>query len=54
MCATKNLSLPIPAKPSARWNRSAFVMGLLLVVEAFRDALAMRRTAQTRVFLGDE
>ena len=56
MCANQTYSstLATPAPALGRWNRSGFMKAVIVVVEAFQEALDMRRAAQRRCFLGDE
>ena len=37
-----------------RWKRPGFVTAVILVIEAFQEALDMRRAAQKRYPLSDE
>lgn len=53
MCANRTASLGFTA-PAPTSGRSMFVMAMLTFVEAFQEALAMRRAAHKSVFLGDE
>ena len=53
MCATTTAS-SVSAVPASNPGRSTFTTALLTIVGAFQEALAMRRAAQKRVFLGDE
>ena len=56
MCATQTCASAITVLPSAQRERnaSAFVTAITVIVEAFQEALAMRRAAQTKYPLGDE
>jgi hypothetical protein len=55
MCATKICASAITIPASARGDeRSAVVAAMSIIVEAFQEALAMRRAAQKRFPLGDE
>ena len=58
MCATKTCmsALPVPAAAFERRDRSAFTAMTMMVIimGAFREALAMRRAAQKSFFLSDE
>jgi|RhiMethySRZTD1v2_1073278.scaffolds.fasta_scaffold600959_3 hypothetical protein len=53
MCATNTSAITVPA-PSLGDDRSAFVTAIIIVVEAFQEALAMRRAAQKKYPLSDE
>ena len=56
MCANKTCAsmLTVPAPTLGRWKRPTFVIAMIVIAEAFQDALAMRRAAQRSYFLGDE
>ena len=56
MCANKTCSsvFTIPAATLARRNRLSFLKAAIIVIEAFQEALALRRAAQRICFLGDE
>ena len=54
MCATKTCASAITISASARGDRPAFVTAMIVIVGAFQEALAMRRTAQNRFHLSDE
>ena len=52
MCATKTSAITAPA--ALRGERSAFAMTMIAIVEAFQEALAMRRAAQKKYPFSDE
>ena len=56
MCATQTCSsvLAVSAPPQGRWKGFGIMEAMTVVVEAFREALDMRRVAQRSHFLGDE
>jgi len=56
MCATRisAFAMSVPIQKFGKPNRPAFVMAMVAVVEAFQEALAMRRAAQTKYLLNDE
>ena len=55
MCATNTCASAITISAPARGDeRPAFVTAMIVIVEAFQEALAMRRTAQKRFHLSDE
>lgn len=56
MCATKTCAsaITVPALTYGDRDRSAFVTAMITVVEAFQEALAMRRAAQSKYLLNDE
>lgn len=56
MCATKTCAfvIHVPASVLGDRKRSAFVMAATAIVEAFQEALAMRRAAQKTYLLNDE
>ena len=56
MCATKTYASTItgPASLSDDRHRSTFVTVMTVIVEAFQEALAMRRAAQGKYLLNDE
>jgi hypothetical protein len=56
MCANQTCSstLAAPAPTLDGWKRSGFMKAMIVVVEAFQEALDMRRAAQRRYFLSDE
>ena len=57
MCATKTCASALPASAPALESSDrpfAATPMVMLIVDAFREALAMRRIAQKSVYLGDE
>jgi hypothetical protein len=48
-----NAPMTLPARTQS-WKRSAFLTAMILTIEAFQEALAMRRTAQKTYLLNDE
>ena len=55
MCATKTCTSAIAIPALARGDeRSAFATAMIVIVEAFQEALAMRRAAHKRFPLSDE
>jgi hypothetical protein len=54
-CTGKSyLALSIPAQPSESRKRSTFTMAIAVVIEAFQEALDLRREAQKTFLLYDE
>jgi hypothetical protein len=56
MCANQTCSsvLAVSAPPQGTWNRFTVMKAMAAVVEAFQEALEMRRAAQRIYFLSDE
>ena len=56
MCANLTCSsmLAVSAPTVARVKRPAFVKTMTVIIEAFQEALDMRRAAQRSYFLSDE
>ena len=56
MCANLTCSsvLAVSAPTVGRVKRPALVRTMIVMIEAFREALDMRRAAQRSYFLGDE
>jgi hypothetical protein len=56
MCATKTCSLvlAVSAPSRVRWKRLTFMKVMIIMVEAFQEALDMRRIAQRTFFLSGE
>jgi hypothetical protein len=52
-CANTYASALAASAPSRR-NRPRLIRAMILVIEAFQDALIMRRAAQRVYFLDDE
>jgi hypothetical protein len=46
--------MSVPTQQLGKRNSSAFVAAIVAVVEAFQEALAMRRAAQSKYLLNDE
>jgi hypothetical protein len=44
----------IVAPTPSRWHRPRVIKAMTIVIEAFREALIMRRAAQRKYFLDDE
>jgi hypothetical protein len=53
MSCISQTSTPALSLSRRRWKRPAFIAALILVVEAFQEALEMRRAAQKRSTLLD-
>ena len=56
MCATKSCAsaISVPGSTLGDRNRPALVAMMIAVVEAFQEALAMRRAVQKSYLLNDE
>jgi hypothetical protein len=54
-CTSKSyFALSIPAQPSGSRKRSTFTKAVVMVIEAFQEALELRRAAQKTFLLYDE
>ncbi len=54
-CMSKTSSaLMIPTQRSEPRNRSSFTKAMITAIEAFQEALDMRRAAQSKYLLNDE
>jgi hypothetical protein len=46
--------MSVPSRELSKRKSSTFVTAMVAVVEAFQEALAMRRAAQSKYLLNDE
>jgi hypothetical protein len=53
-CATKTDASSLLMRSSAADERSAFLRTMAALIDAFREALEMRRAVHSRYFLNDE
>lgn len=54
-CSNEVYAVPLTVTAQAwRWNRSAFLPAVIAIIEAFQEALDMRRAAQKTYLLNDE
>ena len=53
-CSSKTSAMTTPAQLSERRQRSTFTALMIAIVDAFQEALDMRRTAHARYPLSDE